>query len=216
MKIIDCNQGDTSWLVARCGVVTASEVDALITPEDKLRTGEGVRTYLYEKLTERVLGLTGSVPPTFSMDNGTAMEKEAIPWLEFTYNWEIERVGFCKSDDGKIGCSPDGLIGEDGGVELKCPKQTTHMRYLVEGVVPKQYRAQINMSLLVTGRKWWNFVSYSRYLPPLIVRVERNEVALSALKGALESFITELDQRTAEIKKMISGLHASKPEDQSK
>lgn len=210
MKTIQCKQGDTSWLLARLGVVTASEISNLITPTGAIRKGEKVETYLYQKLAERVLGLTGSIPPTWAMDQGSLLETMAIPFLEFSFDWKIERVGFCLSDDGKVGCSPDGLIGEDGGVEIKCPQATNHVRYLTEGVVPEDYIAQVNFSLYVTGRKWWDFVSYNQHLPPLVVRTERNEQNMAAIARAAGDFIIRLDEAELKLRAMIDKYHQPK------
>lgn len=203
MTTLDVKQGSTEWTLARLGVVTASEFDALITPEGKPRTGEGVKTYLYKKLTERVLGLTGTIPQTYTMENGSLLEREALPFLEFTYGWNLSRVGFCLADNKKCGASPDALIGEDGGLEAKCPQVETHMRYLCEGVVPKDYRAQVNFSLWITGRKWWKFVSYNRYLPPLVVHVDRDEKMMTTIGEIEAEFIANLDAAEAKVREMI-------------
>lgn len=211
MNILNVKQNSVEWEMARLGVVTASEMDELISPEGKPRTGDRVEKYLAVKLTERVLGMTGSIPNTFAMDNGAILEREALPYLEFAHGWKIDRVGFCISDDKKIGCSPDGLIGEDGGVEIKCPLATTHVRYLMEGELPKIYRAQVNMSLYVTGRKWWQFVSYNRHLPPLILRVERNEQDMEAIARVLGLFLINLDYATLKLKAMMSAGKENKP-----
>lgn len=122
--------------------------------------------------------------------------------FSFTQELEVNRVGFCTTDDGRIGCSPDGLIGEDGGIEIKCPQPTTHLRYLDEGKVPDQYLAQVHGSMLVTGRKWWKFLSYSRQFPPLIVHVERDEEIQTKLRAAIDPFIAKLDEGYAKIKQM--------------
>ncbi len=203
MKIIDCKQHSTEWTQARLGVVTASEVDALVTPLWKVRAGEGVETYLYRKLSEKLLGwspadLSGG--GTWAMDQGNVVETIARPWYAFEYNCDIQTPGFIVSDDGKIGCSPDGLVGDDCGLEIKAPQPPTHLKYLIANEVPKDYLPQIHFSMLVTGRPRWMFVSYSRQFPPLVIEVKRDEKIIGALNDALESFFERFDAIHAQVK----------------
>ena len=200
MKIIDCKQGTDEWIRARAGIPTASEFDNLITPLWKTRTGEGPDTYLFRKLAERCMGIPLQSGGSWAMDQGTILETEALPWVMFTHDVEIKRVGFVTTDDGRIGCSPDGLIGEDGGIEAKCPQPDTHLKYLVHGVVPKDYLAQVHGSMFVTGRPWWFFLSYSRQFPPLLIKVQRDEAVMKAMKSALDEFLERFDTLYAKIK----------------
>jgi YqaJ-like viral recombinase domain len=203
MKIVECAQGSTEWFLARCGVLTASEVDALITPAGKIKAGAAVETYLYEKLAEKVMGFPEVTAASWAMDQGKILETMALPWLEFDRGVKVRRVGFCVSDDGRIGCSPDGLIGEDCGVEIKSPQPAQHVRYLLEGVVPEKYVPQIQMSMHVTGRPHWWFVSYSKDMPCLLVDVPRDPVFQASLKKALDGFLDEFDQKLAHLRKLI-------------
>jgi len=205
MKILDCTQGSPEWKSARLGIPTASEFDALVSPEWKIRTGQGPETYLYAKLCEKLLGFAPDVS-SFAMEQGTILESEARPCFEFEYESPVRQVGLCLSDDGRIGCSPDGLIGEDGGIEIKCPQPATHLKYLLEGELPPQYRAQVHGSMLVTGRAWWNFMSYSRQFPPLLVRVERDEKIEKTLRAALDVFLEKFDAKLAVIQAMRGTL----------
>lgn len=206
MKLIACKQNSAEWLAARVGVVTASEVDALVTPLWKVRAGDGVQTYLYRKVAERVMNYRPDSGGTFAMDQGHLIETMARPWYEFAHDCQIQVVGFCTSDDGRVGCSPDGLIGEDGGIEIKSPQPPQHLRYLLANEVPAEYRAQVQMSLFVTGRKWWKFVSYSPYLPALVVHVEPDPKAQAALADALTAFLSELDAAEAKVRALMNPL----------
>lgn len=194
MKIINCKQGSSEWFAARLGVVTASEIDALITPLWKTRTGEGVETYRYKKLCEKLLGYSPDAAGSFAMNQGSIIETIARPWYAFTYDTEIATPGFCVSDDGRIGCSPDGLIGDDCGLEIKSPQPPQHLRYLTAGEVPKDYLAQVHFSMLVTGRPRWMFVSFSLQLPPLVIEVKRDEEIQKRLREALDSFFPAFDE----------------------
>lgn len=200
MKTHDCKQSSKEWHALRLGRPTASEFDALVTPEFKVRTGQMPRTYLYEKLCERLLGYSPKADFTsFDMGQGVILESEARPYYEFTYDVKVATPGFCTTDDGQIGCSPDGLIGEDGGIEIKCPQPAMHLRYLLEGTVPKEYLAQIHGSMLVTGRPWWIFMSYSRQFPALVLRVERDNTIQATLHNALDDFLEEFDTKLARV-----------------
>lgn len=205
MKTLNCKQGSTEWHLARAGVVTASEVDSLVTPKFEPRTGEGVKTYLYRKACERIMGppVEGPGGGTFAMDQGNVLEKIAIPWYEFRYNVAVDRVGLCLSDDGKVGCSPDGLIGDLQGLEIKCPTPPTHCQYLLEQRVPPDYLPQVHMCMFVTGRTEWTFVSYSPYLPPLVVTVLRDEAIQTVLRDTLAKFTAQVDASEKQIRAMM-------------
>lgn len=202
MKIIECKQNTTEWINARLGVVTASEIDALVTPTGKVSSGKGVETYLYKKLTERVLGMPLSDFSSFAMEQGAIVELEAVPWYAFAHNVMVQRVGFCTSDDGKYGFSPDGLIGEEGGLEIKSPQPAKHLQYLLEGKVPDDYVLQVQFSLYVSQRKWWKFVSYSRQLPALVLNVEPDPKIQVAIGQALGDFLPKFDAKLAQVARM--------------
>ena len=111
MKIHEAAQGTQAWLEARAGIPTASEFDALITPLWKIRTGEGVTSYIARKLAEKWGGplpsFGGSGQISWAMEQGQILETEVIPWYEYETGEQIQRVGFITTDDEKAGCSPD-------------------------------------------------------------------------------------------------------------
>jgi hypothetical protein len=207
MKIIDCLQGSTEWALARAGVVTASEIDDLVSPTLKLREGETPKKYLYAKLAERIMGYKEDAMGsggTFPMQNGSILEKVALPWYEFTHNVSVKRVGFITTQDGKIGCSPDGLIeGRQCGLEIKCPMAATHLKYLLGGGVPAEYVTQVQFSMFVTGYAEWVFVSYNPNLPPFIVHTVRNLEAMKAFEAALKPFLANLDDAEQRVRAML-------------
>ncbi len=200
MKIIDCKQGTGPWLWARAGILTASEFDSLMTPLWKKRDGETPQTYILRKVAEACMGIPLSDPSAWVMEQGAILEAEAIPWLEFTHNLTVQRVGFVTSDDGRIGCSPDGLIGDDGGIEIKCPQPPAHLKYLLGGVVPKDYLAQVHGSLYVTGRGWWKFLSYSRQFPPMLLHVERNEEIIAKIDAVVQESLVDFEAKLAKVR----------------
>lgn len=193
MTIHPAQQGSLSWMLARSGIPTASEFDALLTPEFKIRTGDMPKTYLARKLAEAWVG--GPLPGAgvWDMDQGKILEEEAIPFYSLEYQEEIQQVGLCLTDDGRVGCSPDGLIGNDCGIEIKCPAVHTHVGYLLTGNVPKEYLAQVHGAMYVTGRPSWKFMSYCRKLPALLIHVDRDEEIIETINLAIQEFLARFD-----------------------
>ena len=208
MKVIEVRQGSSDWLAARAGVFTASELDNLISPTWKKREGDTPQTYILRKVAERVMGFPLGDVNTWAMEQGSLLEAEAIPWFEFAHDTQVQRVGFVTTDDGRVGCSPDGLVGDDGGIEVKCPQPPAHLKYLLGGGVPKDYLAQVHGSLYVTGRKWWNFLSYSRHFPPLLVRVERDEKIMAAIDEAVQSALADFEDKLARVRALKDAADA--------
>lgn len=205
MKIIPVEQGSTDWSIARSGIPTASEFDNLLTPEFKVRTGEMPKTYLVKKLAEAWCGGPIASLNSFDVEQGHLLEEEARKFFDLNTDTPVTLAGLCTTDDGRIGCSPDGLIGDDGGLELKCPALHTHVGYLLNGTLPKDYACQVHGSLFVTGRKWWKFMSYRRNLPPLILTIERNDVIQEQIAKALESFLKDFDAAMARLIEINGG-----------
>lgn len=205
MKIFDCQQGTTEWALLRRGVVTASEVGALVTPLFKARTGEGVETYLAEKLCEKLIGWLPDEVFSYAIEQGKLNETTALPWYNFTHDRDARRVGFCLSDCGRFGCSPDGLVGEDGGLEIKSPRPPMHMKTYLRQEVPSEYVPQIHFSMFVTGRPWWDFLSFSRQgLPNVLIRVARDEEIIGKIEAALEPFTARLKMECEKLKSIVA------------
>lgn len=205
MIVHDVQQGSEAWKALRRGIPTASEFDALVTPEWKVRTGQTPETFLNKKLCERLLGYSSSElnAASYAMDQGTILENEARPWYEFTQGQKVQTVGFITTADGMAGCSPDGLIGDDSGLEVKCPQAETHIRYLLAGSVPKEYAAQVQGCMFVTQRPRWVFVSYSRVLRPMIVEVEADPTAQAAISDALAKFSSRFAEAVAKLSQFV-------------
>lgn len=212
MKVFDCKQGTSEWLRLRLGVPTASEIDALVSPEGAIRRGQGPQTFLYKKLCEKLLGYPIGGSGSFATEQGTILESEARPWYCFSNEIDVQTPGFCTTDDGRVGCSPDGLIGTDGGLEIKCFQPEHSLRCLLENEVPKEYVIQIQTSLWVTQRKWWDFLSYSRQWPPLVIRVLPEPKIQAALSEALDAFNERFDALLARITAMRDADNAIKAE----
>lgn len=204
MKILDVKQGSPEWLKARLGIPTASEFDALVTPLWKVREGAGVDTYLAKKLAEKWRGEPLNSYCGGAMEQGHLKEPEALTWYEFTKGVDIQRVGFITTDDGRVGCSPDGLL-PDGGIEIKCPEPHTHVSYLLDGTLPKDYLAQVQGGMFVAGRDRWEFLSYCRGMPNLLLEIKRDDKAIDAIRTAVEAFNKRLDEAYARLVDMNDG-----------
>jgi putative phage-type endonuclease len=195
--IHDCEQNSEEWFALRLGKMTASRAKDIIamSPSGKAK-GKSRQTYKEDIIVERKTRTSKSFKPTQSMDWGTITEPMAVKAYEDKEKVKVKRVGFCELSNW-VGCSPDGLVDEDGGVEIKCPDSKTHYAYLKSEKVPTSYFKQIQMSLWVTGRKWWDFVSYDpRFLDPkerlLIIRVKRDEKLIETIKSECELIAEEI------------------------
>lgn len=205
MKIHLAPQGSAEWLAARSKVPTASDFDQIVTPEFKIRTGQMPLTYLARKLAESWLG--GPLPGFNSLDMefGKILEEEGRPFYSLTTGEGVQTVGLITNDSGTVGCSPDGLIGEDCGLEIKCPAPQTHVNYLLNGQLPKDYAAQVHGAMFVTGRPRWKFMSYCRKFPAFILEVKRDETIQEILAEALADFLSRLDEGMARLTELNEG-----------
>jgi len=199
MIVVNCEQGSPEWLSARVGIATASrfaDVLARLKGGEEAATRKGYRT---ELVVER---LTGSPAPSFtSFDMKLGTEREPLGRAEYEARFGafVTEVGFCRHDSLPAGSSPDGLIEEDGGIEIKCPNRSTHFGYLKLDTfqAPSNYVAQIQGNLWITGRQWWDFVSYNPDFPPNLQlirrRIARDNAFIAMLENEVALFLEEVD-----------------------
>ena len=205
MKLHAVEQNSVDWQILRSGKLTASEADALVSPTGKVRNSEGVDTYLAQKLCEVWTGGPLATLNTFDMDQGRILEERAKPAFTLHTGIEIQNVGFITTDDERCGCSPDGFVPFKTGAEIKCPRLDTHAAYLISGKLPKQYVAQVQFSMFVTGLEKWHFFSYNRAFPPLHLVVHRDEEFQDAFREAVDSFLSKLDAALKRIEELNGG-----------
>jgi putative phage-type endonuclease len=189
-------QGSADWFAERAGKVTASRVADVIA---RTKTGWGAMraNYMAQLVAER---LTGTVAESFSnaaMQWGTDMEPEARAVYEFFANATVEPASFVKHPTiGDTGASPDGYVGTDGLVEIKCPNTATHIETLLSGSVAGKYVTQIQWQLACTGRKWCDFVSFDPRMPEsmkmFIKHVPRDDALIASLEADVIEFLNEL------------------------
>lgn len=199
MRIIEVAQSTPEWFAARCGVPTASAFDQIIDTSGK--PSKSREKYLYKLAGERVTGKVEETYQNAAMQRGKELEAEARQFYELTNGVTVDQVGFCVTEGKTVyGASPDGFVGKDGLLEIKCPLIYTHVGYLLAGEFPTAYFQQTQGQLLVTGRKWLDFCSYFPGLKPLVIRITPDPKFQAIMASALETFCTDLDAVVEKIK----------------
>ena len=191
MKIVDVEQGTPEWMAFRAGLPTASKFSEIITTKgepSKSRT-----KYLHQLAGERITGSKEESYQSAAMSRGIEMEAEARSLFCMVHDAEVQEVGLCIEDDGRWGCSPDGLIGDDGGIEIKCPQLATQVDYLLSNKIPSTYYQQVQGSMFVTGRDYWWFVSYYPGMKSLMIKATPDVKFHTALQSELIRFSEELE-----------------------
>lgn len=190
-------QGSEEWKQLRLGKVTASRVADAIA---KTKTGWGASraNYMAELIAERLTGVAAESYTNQAMQWGTEKEPEARAAYEFRSDKEVVEVAFIPHPIIlESGCSPDGLVGDDGLVEFKCPNTATHIDTLLGEPIPAKYITQMSWQMACTGRKWCDWVSYDPRMPEsmrlYIARIERDDVLIASLEKEVIAFLSELD-----------------------
>ena len=200
MIIVDCEQGTPEWFEARCGIPTASCFNKIITSTGAKSKQSG--KYLNQLAGESIVGVQESYTSP-AMETGKEREAAARSLFEMLRDVDVQEVGLCYKDDKKtVSCSPDGLIGDDSGLEVKCPNLATHVGYLIANKVPTEYVAQVQGSMYVTGRKSWVFMSYFPGMEPLIIDVKRDDDFIEKL----DDLITSFNKKLADVCNQLQGV----------
>lgn len=196
-------QGSLEWRKLRAGKVTASRIADVMT-RTKSGYGAGRENYLAELVIER-FGVINDGFTNAAMQWGTDNEPFAREQYELESGALVEQIAFI--DHPTIimsGASPDGLVGADGLIEIKCPNSATHFNYLLDGVVPDKYKPQMAWQMACTGAKWCDFVSYDNRVPEGLqyfqVRYMRNEDYILMLEKEVKAFLIEVDERYQKLK----------------
>lgn len=194
MIIETFEQGSPAWFAARAGIPTASNFAKIIT--SKGEPSKQAKAYLYQLAGEAILGIPEETYTNGHMERGKEIEAEARTLYEFITGNTVRQVGMVYQDERKAAsCSPDGMIdGSEIGLEIKCPKLSTHVEYLIKGKLPTDYFQQVHGSMFITGYREWDFMSYYPGLPPLIITVQRDDMFNGVLSVALGKFCRELEE----------------------
>lgn len=215
MIIHDFPQGSTEWLNARLGVVTASNMHRVVTDAGKLRKAksgdglaQGAQTYMHELLTEWLLGMPVHAEANQFMARGTDMEEEAAAWYSWENDCPLAKCGFITTDCGRIGASPDRLVGDDGLLEVKVPSAVQHVANLLD--MTTGYDVQVQCQLYVTGRDWADLLSYNPTIPPVVKRIEKDAAFQANFEDAMfgeGGFLHWMDARKA----ILQQYHEARP-----
>jgi putative phage-type endonuclease len=197
VKIIDCIQGSPEWHGARAGRVTASRI-ADLTAKTKSGWGASRANYMAELVAERLTGKVAESYTNAAMAWGTAMEPEARSAYQLVTGAEVTPVGFVIHPGLEMaGASPDGLVADDGLLEVKCPNTATHIETLLSDAIPDKYIKQMQWQIACTGRAWCDFVSHDPRLPGrmqlFIRRVMRDPGFIIELEKQVVDFLVEVD-----------------------
>ena len=184
-------QGTPEWLEARAGIVTASTIGQLITAKTiKPAMNDRSRGLCQTLIAERITGHVEPVPPNRMMVRGTLLEPEARRIYAAQTGQDVDEVGFARldTDTYTLGSSPDGLVSETGGIEIKSPSAKVHVATVLSCAIPDYNRAQVQAFLHVTGREWCDFISYLPGEPLFIIRDYPDERWQAAIQSAAEQF----------------------------
>lgn len=174
MKTLDVEQRSQAWFEARRGIPTASRFDSILTAVTG-KPSKAQDSLIDQLISESILPpQQGELKYTSEeMIEGMRLEGEARCKYMLDYaKGDVKEVGFILHESGLFGCSPDGLTGDDRGLELKCPSGPVIVSYIRAGVLPPDYRCQVHGSMVVTGRKGWDFMAYHRSFPEFFLAVE--------------------------------------------
>lgn len=204
-------QGTPEWTAARLGCVTASRVADVIA---RTKTGFGASraNYMAELIAERLTGTTADSYTNAAMQWGVEHEAEALAAYAFRHDAEVAPGGFILHPNlGMAGATPDGLIGNDGLIEVKCPNTATHLDTLLGQVIPGKYVTQMLWQMACSKRQWCDFVSYDPRLPEamrlFVKRLSRDEARIKELEGDVIAFLAELNDKLDR----LNGIYAVKP-----
>ena len=199
-------QGTDAWFEARIGKVTASRVADVIA---KTKTGYSATrdNYMAQLVCERLTKQKAEGFTNAAMQHGTETEPLARLSYEVAQNVLVDEVGFVPHPSIEMaGASPDGLVGDDGLLEIKCPNTATHIETLLSQTVPGKYNTQMQFQMACTGRKWCDFVSFDNRLPHelqlFVKRVPRDDAFIKQIEAEIVQFLAELDDKITKLMKV--------------
>lgn len=200
--IRDVTQGTDEWKMLRTGIPTSSNFNKIITSTGKPSAQS--KAYMNQLLADWQAGEpTDEFEPTAAMKAGTAREAQARELYEFINDEEIEQITLCYKDDRRlVAASPDGLIGDNGVWEAKCPKAGTLTGYRLDNKLPMDYVPQVQGQLWVMDREYCQFFGYHPKIPPFLIRVERDEKFIESLDKLMVQFINEMLEKREKLNRI--------------
>ena len=205
MRVIQCEQRTPAWLSERAGKVTASGVaHALAVLKRKDGEAQVRKDYKARIVAEILTGFSAEQYVSPAMVWGSEQESFAVTAYEIQSGSELEHVGFVLHPTiDRFGASPDGLVGDKGMIEAKCPSTTTHLDYILNDVVPEEYQPQMLAGMVCCERDWCDFVSYDPRLPEhlqlFVKRFERDNERIGLMEAGVLQFLSEVDDILARL-----------------
>lgn len=209
----EIQQGSDEWRALRCGKVTASRIVDIMA---KTKSGPSASrmNYLAELVAERLTGTPADNFQSSEMRRGNEVEPDARTAYEFRANCDVLQIAFVPHPSiADAGASPDGLVGADGLVEIKCPNTATHIESLIAREAPTKYIKQMQFQMACTGRKWCDFISYDPRMPDhmqlLIVRVKRDEILIAEMEREIRAFLKEVEDKVTALRGIYDAREAA-------
>ena len=204
MRIINCEQGSPEWINARLGLVSASRFkDVMTEPRAKKDKEAGMlsgtaESYMQELISEILTGQQMAISGK-ALDHGTEYEPAACTHYEFMFDIDVEHVGIILTDDRKTGASPDGLVGADGMIEIKCPYSSkNHIATIISGCMPSEHMPQVQGNMWINGRQWCDFISFDPRIDGdagfFVQRIYRDEEYIQTLEEKVSAFVRKMEQ----------------------
>jgi hypothetical protein len=204
MQLIECEQGTETWFRARMGIPTASEFSTVMAKGKGGEDSKTRKTYMLKLAGEILTGEPMESYTNIHMERGKIQEDEARDLYCFKHDCDVTRVGFIRKGDA--GCSPDSLIGEVGGLEIKTALAHIQIERIQRNALPPEHKAQVQGNIWIAGREWWDFVSYSPKLPLFVIRVPRDDGYIANLAGAITTFNEELAATVEQVRRFGAPL----------
>lgn len=199
-------QRTEEWYQARLGKVTASKVASVLAKRDSATRAD----YLTDLVLERLTGKQQEFYQNEAMLHGVEAEPQARMAYEAETGNLVDELGFIDHPSiANFGCSPDGVVGEDGLIEIKCPNSKTHLSTLLSGKAPSKYIPQMQTQMAVMNRQWCDFVSFDPRLPEdlqlFVIRVNRDDEYIAKLEEEVSIFLEEVDETVTKLKGVKNG-----------
>lgn len=202
MKILNIEQGTEEWLKVRLGVATCSNFHKIITSTGK--ESATLTKYAFELAGGKIINEPDEGYKNEAMQRGNDLEPDAREFYEQNQLVSVKQIGMILTDCGNFGYSPDGLVGDNGLIEIKCPEVPNHTKYLHDNCLPTDYIPQVQGGLWISGREWCDFISYHPNFKEdkkiFIKRVYRDNEFIENLKQLCEKLIEKRDKILEKIK----------------
>ena len=205
MIVYDVQQNTPEWLEVRKGIPTASKAASILTSTELASTQRS--GYIHELIAKR-FDAYQSWGGNRSTKRGHELEPDAVAAYEFLTDLNCEPIGFVTNDAGTFGCSPDRMVGKNGGVQIKCCEGKEHVHMLLGNKLPSKHLPQVYSELWTTGRKWWDFFAYHPKLPSLRIRTYRTDAVYVNWIEMWEIELAEFTKKLESDFEKIANYHA--------